>query len=143
MGFCPKNTFLQLKHYKQRIRLTLFSTTCVKIHQITYVIFETISYFSRHDSSVSFQLKHYILSTRIAHQKANFQISTAQVKVHQIPYVIFETISHFSQHNSSVCFQLKHYILHTAYKSSPSKCKFSDFPLLRLEFTKFLISFFK
>ena len=26
---------------------------------------------------------------------------------------------------------------------SPSKCKFSDFPLLRLKFTKFLMSFFK
>ena len=26
--------------------------------------------------------------------------------------------------------------LHTFYKSSPSKCKFSDFPLLRLKFTK-------
>ena len=33
--------------------------------------------------------------------------------------------------------------LHTFYKSSPSKCKFSDFPLLRLKFTKFLMSFFK
>ena len=52
--FCPKNTFLQLKHYIQRIYLTLLSTTCVKIHQIPYVIFETISHFSRHNSSVFF-----------------------------------------------------------------------------------------
>ena len=44
--FCPKNTFLQLKRYIQRIYLTLLSTTCVKIHQFTYVIFETISHFS-------------------------------------------------------------------------------------------------
>ena len=51
--FCPKTTFLQLKYYIQRIYLTLLSTTCVKIHQI-YVIFETISHFSRHNSSVSF-----------------------------------------------------------------------------------------
>ena len=29
---CPKNTFLQLKHYIQRIYLTLLSTTCVKIN---------------------------------------------------------------------------------------------------------------
>ena len=49
-----KNTFLQLKYYIQRIYLTLLSTTCVKIHQITYVIFETISHFSQHNSSVSF-----------------------------------------------------------------------------------------
>ena len=56
MGFCPKNTFLQLKHYIQWIYLTLsnISTTCVKIHQITYVLFETISHFSQHNSSVSF-----------------------------------------------------------------------------------------
>ena len=45
--FCPKNTFLQLKHFIQRIYLTLLLTTCVKIHQIPYVIcpyviFETI-----------------------------------------------------------------------------------------------------
>ena len=33
--------------------------------------------------------------------------------------------------------------LHSFYKSSPSNCKFSDIPLLRLMFTKVLISFFK
>ena len=32
---------------------------------------------------------------------------------------------------------------HSFYKSSPSKCKFSDFPLLGLKFTNFLISFFE
>ena len=31
--------------------------------------------------------------------------------------------------------------LHTFYKSSPPKFKFSDFPLLRLNFTKFLMHF--
>ena len=54
MGYCPKNTILQFKHYTQRIYLTLLSPTGVKIQQITYVIFETISRFSRHSSSVSF-----------------------------------------------------------------------------------------
>ena len=33
--------------------------------------------------------------------------------------------------------------LYTSYKSSSSKCQFLDFPLLRLKFTKFLLSFFK
>ena len=33
--------------------------------------------------------------------------------------------------------------LHTFYQSSPSKFKFSDFQLLGLKFTKFLISIFK
>ena len=56
--FCPKNTrlqkkrFVKLKHYIHRIYLTLLSTTCVKIHQVTHVIFETISHFSRHNFSV-------------------------------------------------------------------------------------------
>ena len=93
--FCPKNTFLQLKHYIQRIYLTLLSTTCVKIHQITHVIFETISYFSRQNFSVFFQFKHYILSAQVAHQSANFQTFHCSVKVHQIPHVIFQTKSQF------------------------------------------------
>ena len=33
--------------------------------------------------------------------------------------------------------------LHTLYKNTLSKCKFSDFPLLALKFTKFLRLFFK
>ena len=33
--------------------------------------------------------------------------------------------------------------LHTLYKNTPSECKFSDFPLLALKFTKFLRLFFK
>ena len=48
-----KNIFLQLKHI-QRISLTLLSTTCMKIHQIPYVIFDTISHFSRHNAPVLF-----------------------------------------------------------------------------------------
>ena len=90
--FCPKNTFLQLEHYIPKIYLTLLSTTCVKIHQITYVIFETIykSFFTTQFLCIFF----------------------AQT-------------------------------LHTFYKSSPSKCKFSDFPLLGLKFTNFLKSFFQ
>ena len=89
--FCLKNTFLQLKRYTQRVYLTFLSSTCLKIHQI--------------------------------------------------PYIIFETISHFSQHNFSVFFSVQS--LHSFYKSSPSKCKFSDFLLLALKFTKFVISFLK
>ena len=75
MGYiCQKNIFLQVKHYIQRIYLTLRSTTCVKFHQTLYVIFETICHFSRHNSSVLFWLKHFILLTKISHQSANFQI---------------------------------------------------------------------
>ena len=49
-----KNTFPRLKHYINKIYVTLLSTTCVKIYQITYAIFETISHFSRHNCSVFF-----------------------------------------------------------------------------------------
>ena len=55
MGYiCLKPTFLQLKHYIPKIYLTLLSTTCVKIHQILYVVLKTISHFSRHNSSILF-----------------------------------------------------------------------------------------
>ena len=58
MGYIfGKNTFLQLTHYMESIYLTLLSTS-VKIQEIPYVIFETISHFSRHNSSVFFYLKH-------------------------------------------------------------------------------------
>ena len=41
MGYiCLKTTFRQLKHYIQKIYLALLSTTCVKIRQIPYLIFE-------------------------------------------------------------------------------------------------------
>ena len=87
-SFVQKNTFLQLKHI-QRIYLTSLLTTCVKIHQIPYVNFEIIVHFSRHNSSVFFELKHHILLTKVAHQSANFRLSNARVTIHQIPYVIF------------------------------------------------------
>ena len=72
--FCPKNTFLQLEQYIPKIYLTLLSTTCVNIRQITYVIFETIckSFFTTQFLCI-FLLKHYILFTKVAHQSASFQ----------------------------------------------------------------------
>ena len=51
--FCPKNTFLQLKH-RQRIYPTLLSITSVKIHQMISVIFKTMCHFSRHSPSINF-----------------------------------------------------------------------------------------
>ena len=56
-------------------------------------------------------------------------------------YVIFEIVSHFSQQNSSISFLDQ--ALHAFYKSCQSKCKFLDFPLMELKFTKFLMSIFK
>ena len=71
-GLLLSKKYIQLKHYIQRIHLTLLLTTCVKVHQIPHVIFETRSHFSQHNSSVLFQLKHYIHSTKAVHQSANF-----------------------------------------------------------------------
>ena len=81
------------------------------------------------------QLEHYIPKIYLK------LLSTTCGKIHQITHVIFETTykSFFTQFFCSFLAQT----LHTFYKSSPSKCKFSDFPLLRLKFTKFLMSFFK
>ena len=118
MGFCPKISFLQLKHI-QRIFLTLLSTTCVKIDQIIYVIFETMSHFSQHNSSVSFQLKHYILLQKYPIIVQVFRLSTNQVKFHRIPHVIFQIKvsfsskfgSFFSSSNNSAVSLLKLYLL--------------------------------
>ena len=128
--FCPKNTFLQLKHYIQRIYLTLLSTTCVKIHQIPYVIFETISHFSRHNSSVFFSSNiTYFLKKQLIKMQV-FQLSTARINIHQIPHAIFQqkvgfslksgSLYSFMRDNSSVLFQLKLYMLLTkvAYQSA-------------------------
>ena len=68
-------------------------------------------------------------------------LSTNCVTIHQITNAIFETISYFSRHNSSAFFLAQ--TLHTFFKSSPSKWKFSNFPLLGLKFTKLFMSFFK
>ena len=56
-------------------------------------------------------------------------------------------VCHFWNHTSFFTTQLLCIfltrLLHTFYKINPSKWKFSDFPLLRLKFTKFLVSFCK
>ena len=92
--FYPKNTFLQLKRI-QMIYLTLISTACMKIHQIPYVIFETVSYFSRHNSSVFFCSNITCFLQKKPIKVHNFRLSTAQVKIHQIPHIIFQTKSPF------------------------------------------------
>ena len=91
----PKNIFLQLKHYIWGIYLTLLSTTCLKTHQITYVIFETISHFLRNNSSIFFSsnITYFLQKQPIKFQI--FRLFFARVKVHQIPHVIFQTKSQF------------------------------------------------
>ena len=145
MGYiCPKNPFFQLKHIK-RIYLTLLSTTCVKIHQIPY----------------SFQLAYIILAQALHTFDKNI---LSKCTFSDFPLLVLKFInflrSFFKQKmsfyskfgslfsvmrdNSSALFQLKIYmLLTTTDKSSTSKYKFSDLPLLALKFTKLVMPFLK
>ena len=120
---------------------------------MTYVTFETIIHYSRHNFSVVFQLRHYTLSTKVAHQRANFQNFHCLLKVHQIHHVIFlkqkisfspKFRSFFSvmrdNPNPSVLF-----LAETTYdidrSSTTWKCKFLELPVLALKCTKFCMTF--
>ena len=82
-------------------------------------------------------------------------IPSAKIHTHDLCDITFNylcenwpnSICHFWNHESFFMTQLLCIFLaqtlHTFYKSSPSKCKFLDFPLLVLKFTKFLMSFIK
>ena len=68
-------------------------------------------------------------------------LSTTCVKIHQVPYIIFETIKSFF--TTQLVYITLGQMLQTFDKNIPSKCKFSDFSLLKLKFIKFLMLFFK
>ena len=135
--FCPKNTFLQLKHYIQGVYL------------IAPVIFETISHFSRHSSFVFFSSNITYFLQKWPSKVQILRLSTAQVKVHQIPHVIFQTKSQFlikvwiffQWHERQFFCAFLAESLYAIDKSSTPKCKFSDLPLLAFKFTKLLMSF--
>ena len=109
----------------------------------------SLYHFSRHNSSVFFQLKRYTISTKVAIKVQIFRLSAARVKVHQIPHVIFQTKSQFffkvwisfQCHERSFSCTFLAETLYAIDKSSTSKYKFSDLPLLTLKFTKFLMLF--
>ena len=131
---------------KNIIYLTLLSSACVKIHLITYAIFETISHFSRQNSTVFFSLKHYILSTKVVYQVdfallglnfSKFLISFCKQKVSFSSK--FGSFFSVMRDNSSVLLLAE--TLYAIEKSSTSECKLSDLPLLTLKFTKFIKSF--
>ena len=92
-----------------------------------------------------------MISTKETHQVQIFRLSPAPVKVHQIPHLIFQTKSQFlfkvwisfQCHGREFFCTFSAEPLYAIDKSSTSKCKFSDFPLLRLKFTKFFMSFFE
>ena len=86
--------------------------------------------------------KKYIASTKILYTKDLSNITFNYLCEKSQNY-----LSRFWNHKSFFTTQLLCIFLaqtlHTSYKSSPSKCKFSDFSLLVFKFTKFLMSFFK
>ena len=70
--FCPKNTLLQLEHYLPKINY--FQLLVWKFTKLFMSFLKPyITHFSRHSSFVFFLPKHCILSTKDAHQNANFQ----------------------------------------------------------------------
>ena len=130
--FCPKNTFIQIKHNIQRIYPSLLSTTCVTIHQMTYVISETISHFSRHSPSIFFSSNiTYFLAKQPIKVKI-FRLATARIKTDQVPHVIclgFIQILHQCSVSSKIT-PLYFFSAQTSYtldKNSPPKWNFRTF----------------
>ena len=127
----------------------------MKVHPIPNASFKTArSRFIQilHHCSVSclfciFLSQTFILLTKRAHQGEIFRLWSGWVKIHQIPYVMFETTSQFffklfitlQCHEKLLCTFLAETV-HDLDKTSPSKCEISDFRLLMLSFTKFVLS---
>ena len=147
--FCPKKYILSAKTL-HRICLTLLSTTCVKIHQILYVIFKTISHFYDTTPRYFFWFKHYRLSTKVAHQSTNF-FPLLALKFSKFLTPFFKQKLSFSSKFGSLFSVMRDnspvlFIAETLYaidKKRPWKCKYSDIRLLAWKLTKFLVSFFK
>ena len=79
-----------------------------------------------------------MLWAKIAHQTEISRLLSGWVKIHQIPHVIFETTSQFffklcatvQCHERQLLCTFLAATLYDLVKSSPSKCKISDFLLL-------------
>ena len=98
------------------------------------------------EKSKSWNLTHFCPKKYIPSAKT-YTMDLPNITVNYLRVDSPNYLCHFWNHNSFFTTQLPctflAQILHTFYKSSPSRCKFSDFPLLRLNFTKFFMSFFK
>ena len=139
MGYiCLKTTFLQLKHYIQKIYLTLLSTICVKIHQISYVI--------NHKSCFTTQLFYIILAQtlrtfdkKIPSECKFSDFSLLKLKFIKLLMSFFKQKASFSlnfgslfsvmRDNFSVLFKLKLYMNWT--KGAHQSAKFQTFDYSR------------
>ena len=137
MGYiCPKTTFLQLKHYIQRIYLTFLSTTCVKIPQIPYVILKTIykPFFTTQLVSIILAQILHTFDKNIPSKSKFSDIILLELKFikflmsffkQKVSFTLnFESLFSVMRGNSSVLFQLKLYMIW-----SKGMCKISDFQL--------------
>ena len=131
---CLKTTFLHLKHYLQ-IYLTLLSTTCVKIYQISYVIL--MSLFTTQLVYIIFII---LAFDKNIPSKCKFpDFSLLKLKFINFLMLFFKQIVSFSlnfgslfsvlRDNSSVLFQLKLYIIWT--KGAHESAKFQTFDCSR------------
>ena len=145
--FCSKNIFLQLKHDIQWIYLKFLSTTCLEIHQVPCVIFETLSQFFLFQTLQTFDK-----SIPSKWKCSDFPLLALKFTKFVTPFFKqkvfsseFGSLFSVMRDNFSELFYLKLFMLlhHITSKLiiSTSKCKFLDLPLLALKFTKFLISF--
>ena len=153
MGYiCAKNTFLQLKHYTQRMYLTLLSTT-VKIRQIPLLIFKAMSHFffkfciifQCHDTKFlwKFQAELLRFGQKEPIKVQIMRLLCALMKVHPIPHANFEAIrSRFIQilHHCSVSRKITPLYFFSSNLYTLDKKQFSDFWLVGWKFTKFLMS---
>ena len=141
--FYPKNTFLQLEHFILKIYLTLVSTTCEKIHRITYVIFETIyqSFLSTHFLCISLAqtLHTFYKSSPSTYKFSDFPLLGSKFTKFLMSFfkqnvsfsLKFGSFFSVMKGNFSILFLAE--TLYAIEKSSTSKCKLS----------KLLMPFFK
>ena len=111
---------------------TLLPTSCVKIHQMIYVIFHDTAPLYLFTSNITYFLQKQSIKVDI------FRLATAFIKIHQIPHAIFGTKSQFffklcitlqcHETNSSVLFHLNLYMLWT--KGSDQSVNFQTFDCL-------------
>ena len=94
---------------------------------MVYSNFASLFIVMKDNSSVFFQLKPHILSTKIAYRSEIFGLSSGWVKIHKIPHVIFETtLVSFSLNFASLFSVIRDETLYYFDESSPSKCQISD-----------------
>ena len=134
MGYiCLKTTFLHLKHYLQ-IYLTLLSTTCVKIYQISYVIL--MSLFTTQLVYIIFIILAFDKNIPSKCKFPDFSLLKLKFIKFLMPFfkqkvsfsLNFGLLFSVMRDNSSVLFQLKLYMIWTKRAHQSAKFQTLDCP---------------